>query len=107
MHAFVVLVFALAAGLTVAGLSGTAMEIRTGQKLMFAPPHVSADHLLRSLAFSAAAGPLMLGNEALEAWREGRIGQVVFLGLWAMGFAWAICSGVLALSFAGLVFDLF
>lgn len=67
MSALAMAAFAFLVGLTVAGLCGSLMQIATGRTVGFIAPYVSHDWLARSLLATLAAGPIMLGNEALLA----------------------------------------
>ncbi|MBX3579847.1 MAG: hypothetical protein KF723_21810 [Rhizobiaceae bacterium] len=98
--------FAFLAGLTVAGLVATLVEIATRVPVAFAEPHLSPRRIVRSVALTAVAGPYMLGNEALDAFHRGTI-NAVRLATYAMVAAtWALALGVLVLSLASSVLDL-
>lgn len=88
--------FALAflTGLTVAGLSGSAMELACGQRLSLSAPFVTHRRIVRSLAASAAAGPLMLANEALDAFHAGRIGRAGFGASLVASGVWMLATGI-------------
>lgn len=95
MAAFVFLV-----GLTASGVCGSLMQIATGRTLCFAEPYVSRAWLARSLLATLAAGPMMLANEALLAWRQGRIGWVALLAASIVAGLWAGATGIVVLEIA-------
>jgi len=92
--------FAFMVGLTVCGLAGTAMEIVSGTRLRMAEPFVSRRRVGLSLAASAAAGPFMLVNDAVEAMRRGRIGPLGLAAAIATASLWALSTGILATELA-------
>lgn len=92
--------YAFLSGLTLCGLLGTAMEIVAGHRLLFAEPFVSRRRVLLSLAAAAAAGPFMLGNEALAAWRAGSISAVLLVACVLMSAVWSLATGVVVLDLA-------
>lgn len=99
--------FAFLAGLALCGLSGSAMELAFGRRLSFREPFVSPHHIFRSLLATAAAGPFMLVNDALDAWRSGRVSMPFMLSCALSAAGWALASGIvtidLALRAAGLL----
>jgi hypothetical protein len=100
MHTLLLMSYALAAGLTLSGIAASLLELATGKRPGFRPPFVGRDRLLASLGFAAAAGPMMLGNEALGAWRTGVIGPAA-MTLWAaVAGLWALASGVVVVQLA-------
>lgn len=91
------LAYALAVGLTLAGLAGTMIEMATGRRLGFRPPFVTRARVGLSLALAFAVGPFMLANEAIAAYRTGGI-RPAALGLWAaVALVWSTAAGVLFL----------
>ena len=92
--------FAFAVGLTACGLAGSAMELISGRRLAFVEPYVSPAHLLRSLAATACAGPFMLINDALDAWREGRISTLVLISCGCTVMSWVLAQGVVLTAIA-------
>ncbi|PAQ10660.1 DUF6949 family protein [Mesorhizobium temperatum] len=92
--------FAFMVGLTSCGLAGSAMELISGQRLAFAEPYVSPAHLLRSLFATACAGPLMFANEALDAWRQGRISAPALISCGCTATVWALALGVVLIDIA-------
>ncbi len=99
--------YAFMAGLTVAGLVGSTMELVAGRTLSFVEPFVSRAHVLRSLLVAAAAGPAMLCNDATAALCAGRISSATFAGCIAVALVWVMAEGItavgLALRLAGLL----
>lgn len=92
------------AGLTAAGIAATLLELAARRELRFARPFVSRDHLPRSILVTLLAGPFMLGNDALNARREGLISAS---GLGACGLAaalWLLGWGALLLALAAGLF---
>ena len=61
---------------------------------------MSRRHVLRSLASTAAAGPFMLANDALDAWRHGDVSFAVALSCGLTSAAWALAAGVVTLELA-------
>ena len=92
--------FVFLCGLTLAGLHGTVLEMWSGRRLGFAAPFVSRDHVVRSLVFTAACGPLMLVNEALDAFRNGRIGGAGVAGMALLSGIWLFLSGIVVANIA-------
>ena len=98
MMALVPICFTFLAGLTLCGLVGSALELATGRRLSFGEPFVANGHVLRSLAATAGAGPFMLVNEALAAWRRRHVPTLfmlvsAFSGLERMKAAYAHAIG--------------
>ena len=93
--------FAFLTGLTACGLVGTVLELACGRRLAFVEPYVSSDHVVRSLASAAFAGPFMLVNDAMAARRERRISLPGLLSCLSTAMLWALALGVVLL---GLVF---
>lgn len=100
MGALTAVTFIFLAGLTLAGLSGTVIEIAWGRRLALRDPFVSSDNISRSLVLVLLAGPLMTLNEALHAMRNGQIGTGWFAA--ALGFCalWTIATGALLVGIA-------
>lgn len=97
------LAYALAVGLTLAGLAGTMIEMATGRRLGFRPPFVTRARVGLSLALAFAVGPFMLANEAIATYRTGGI-RPVALALWAVvALVWSTAAGVLFLELVLLV----
>lgn len=92
--------FAFLAGLTFAGLAGSAMELVFRRPVSLGMPFVSQDRILRSLGLTLLAGPLMLANEALTAWRIGRIGLPMLAICTGAACLWACAAGILILELA-------
>ncbi|AZO00088.1 hypothetical protein EJ066_24815 [Mesorhizobium sp. M9A.F.Ca.ET.002.03.1.2] len=92
--------FAFMVGLTACGLAGSAMELISGRRLAFVEPYVSPAHILRSLVATACAGPLMFANEALDAWRQGRISAPALISCGCTATIWALALGVVLLDIA-------
>lgn len=100
MQQAALLAYALAVGLTLSGLAGTAIQLATGRRLGFRPPFVTRARVGLSLALAFAAGPFMLANEAIAAYRTGRIDRPM-LALWAaVALVWSTAAGVLVLELA-------
>lgn len=88
------------AGLTVAGLAGSAVELMAGRSLSFAEPFVSQAHLPRSLLVAAAAGPAMLCNDAMAASRAGQISRAGLATRIAVALVWVMAEGIVAVGLA-------
>ncbi|MBL8583270.1 MAG: hypothetical protein JNL61_13735 [Rhizobiaceae bacterium] len=89
--------FALMVGITVAGLAGTILELAARRPVSFAEPFLSRARPLRSLFAAMLAGPLMLGNDALDAWRRSRISAWQLASSATVAFAWALATGIAVL----------
>ncbi|MDP3898142.1 MAG: hypothetical protein Q8Q62_15850 [Mesorhizobium sp.] len=100
MEVFTALALAFSTGLTVAGLSGAAMELIWSRRLSLQAPFVAPGHLLRSLAASAAAGSFMLANDALGAFHAGRIGWAGLSISLAISGVWVLATGIVVAEFA-------
>lgn len=92
--------FAFVAGLTLSGLSGSVLELVSGCRLSLGAPFVRPDRLGQMLLRTTLAGPLMLVNEALAAWRKGLIGVAMVAGATAAAGVWAFAQGVILVSLA-------
>lgn len=92
--------FAFMFGLTACGLVGSAMELMSGRRLAFAEPYVSPKHMLRSLAATACAGPLMFINDALDSWREGHISTLALISCGCTATIWALALGIALIDIA-------
>lgn len=92
--------FAFLAGLTLAGIVATIVEIVTEAPVCFAEPHLSPRRIARSVALTAIAGPFMLGNEALAAYDRGTINKARLSVYMMVAGAWALALGVLTVSLA-------
>lgn len=92
--------YALAAGLTLAGIVATLVELANGRRIGFRPPFVVADRLARSLALTMAAGPAMIANEAIAARREGVIEWPAFGICLAIAAVWCTATGILLVDLA-------
>ena len=92
--------FAFLAGLTFAGLAGSTLELLFRRPVTLGMPFVSQDRILRSLGFTLLAGPLMLVNEALAAWRIGRIGLPLLALCTGAACMWVCAAGILILELA-------
>ncbi len=92
---------ALAAGLAAGGMGASIAQEITGRAPRFAPPYVRNDQILASLAITAVLGPYMLFNEALNARREERIGDVIVATSAALALGWALAGGVVLVFLVG------
>lgn len=92
--------FAFLVGLTLCGLAGSVMELVSGRKLAFAAPYVTPAHVVRSLALTAAAGPFMLVNDALDAYRGQRLPAAGLATCMATGVVWLTALGVVTIAVA-------
>lgn len=92
--------FSFLVGVTVAGVMGTLMQIAAGRLLGFIEPFVTNRFVARSLLATLAAGPMMLGNDALVAWRERRVGWPVLLVAVATAILWACATGIVVTEIA-------
>jgi hypothetical protein len=92
--------FEFLTGLTVCGLVGSLMELAARSRLSFAEPFISRRHVVRTVVSTVFAGPLMLANDALAAWRGGRISTLALWSCAATAGLWALASGVVILDLA-------
>lgn len=97
---------AFLAGLTLCGLAGSTLELVAGRRLSFREPFVSSRHVVRSLFVTAAAGPAMLTNDALEAWRVGDVSTLFLASCGLTASGWALATGIVALDLAVRALDL-
>jgi hypothetical protein len=98
MHPLLLTAFAFLTGLTACGLVSTVLELVFGRRLAFVEPYVSSDHVVRSLAAAAFAGPFMLVNDAVAAHRERRISWIGLMSCLATATLWALALGVVILT---------
>lgn len=94
MQIVMIVCYALAVGLTVAGIAGSAIEIVAGKRLGFRTPFVARDRIAVSLAATLAAGPAMLANEAIAAWRVGLIDRAALCLCAFTALVWATATGI-------------
>ena len=102
MHPVAMLALALAAGLTIGGLTGAVMEAMTRTRLGFCEPFESRDFVGLSVLATVASGPFMLTNDALAARRSGAISSGPLAALLGLALLWATATGVLAVELAAL-----
>lgn len=100
MQSIALFAYALAVGLTLCGLAGSAIEIASGRRLGFRAPFVSRDRFGASLAMTLAVGPFMLANEALAAYRVGAIDMLALTLCGVAATAWAMATGVVVVELA-------
>lgn len=89
--------FAMLWGLTACGAVATLLELAHGGIVRFRAPYVSRGQPFVSAARVVGAGPFMLGNEALTAWREGRLSLPALLSCGATALAWCLACGTFIL----------
>lgn len=94
MDGFVPGVVAFLVGLTASGLTASFIELVCGRRLAFAEPFLSASHVVRSLGVVAVAGPFMLFNEALTAYRQRHITGMALASCAGSACLWALALGV-------------
>jgi hypothetical protein len=80
--------FVFLAGLTLAGLAGSTMEIVSGCRLSLREPFVSPTNVSRSLVLVLLAGPFMALNEGLAAVRARHISRTAFAAILSFCFVW-------------------
>ena len=95
MEGLVLGLFAFTAGLTVAGLASSALELVFRRPISLGMPFVSPDRVLRSLGITLLAGPLLLANEVLGTWRIRRIGLPILGASVGTACLWAWAAGIL------------
>jgi hypothetical protein len=95
--------FAFLAGLTVAGVSGSIMELAWGARLSLGEPFLDRRRVALSMCASAAAGPFMLVNDALCAREERRIGGPAMTASLLVAALWLLATGVLTCELAILI----
>lgn len=86
--------FVFLTGITLCGVCGSLFELMAGARLSFAAPFFDRLHKLRFACAVVTAGPFMLGNDALAAWREGRIELAGLVCCAVTVLAWAFAMGV-------------
>lgn len=79
------------------GLSASALELAFGARARFSTPFVSRTRIARSLLVTAAAGPVMLLNESLDAWRASDLRPLAALGAAIVANIWVLASGILTI----------
>jgi hypothetical protein len=94
---------AFVTGLTVAGLSGSILEIACGARLRLGEPFLDRRRIALSMCASAAAGPFMLVNDALAAREERRIGGTALIASLVVAALWLLATGVLTCELAILI----
>lgn len=77
------------------GLSASVLELAFGARARFSTPFVSRARIARSLLVTAAAGPVMLFNESLDAWRASDLRPLAALGAAIVANIWVLASGIL------------
>jgi len=95
--------FAFLAGLTIAGLTGSAMELAAGTRLRLGAPFLDRRRIVLSMCASLAAGPFMLVNDALLARDERRIGGAALAVSLAVAMLWVMATGVVASELAFVI----
>lgn len=95
--------FVFLSGLVVGGMAGVVLEMWSGRRLAFAEPFVTLKRPVRSLALTALAGPFMLFNEALDAFRGRRIGWTTVGSSAALSLTWAFLTGIVVVDVAFFV----
>lgn len=92
--------FAFLVGLTISGMTASSMELSSGSPVSFKGPYISIRRPVQSFLASAAAGPLMLANDALDARRSGRISTIRLALCTVAALAWATVLGTAAVGLA-------
>ncbi len=100
MDAVTAFAFVFLVGLCAAGLAGSLMQIASGRTIGFVEPFVSRGHLARSILAAFAAGPLMLGNDALRARQEKRAGTAALAAVAALAVVWCSATGIVVMEIA-------
>ena len=95
--------FVFVSGLVASGAFGVLLEIWSGRRLAFCEPFVTLRRPARSLALAALAGPFMLFNEALEAFRARRVGWTTVGSSAALSLTWAFLTGIIVVDVAFFV----
>lgn len=98
MEPIFTIAFAFLVGVTACGLAGSALELLAGRRLAFTEPYVSPSHVLRSLGMTALVGPLMLGNDALAAYRERRLSAAALASCGCTALLWCLALGVVLIA---------
>lgn len=95
--------FVFVSGLVAGGVVGVLLEMWSGRRLAFAEPFVTMRRPVRSLALAALAGPFMLFNEALDAFRARRVGWTTVGSSAALSLTWAFLTGIVVVDVAFFV----
>jgi hypothetical protein len=90
------------AGITFAGVSGSLIEFVFRVRLSFEPAFIHNDDYPRVLA-PICAGPLMLVNDALDAWRERCISTAFLISCMCIALMWTSALGVAMVELTALV----
>lgn len=94
--------FVFLCGLTLSGLVASACELASGRAIGLRAPFVTRRRPLRSLALTAACGPLMLIEEGLAARQQGRRGRRFLALCCGMSLVWSFASGLVVIDIARL-----
>lgn len=92
------MVFAFIAGLVVAGIAASILELIADKRLSFAAPFFSTDHIPRFAVAVLVAGPFMLVNDALTARRRGEMAIGGLTGVMGTASIWLWAIGTVAVS---------
>lgn len=96
--AIVELALAFLAGVTISGMAGSLLELVLDCPLTFSEPYVSRNRVVRSIATTLVAGPLMFTNDALAARRTGLISRLSLALCGCTAVIWATSLGVVVTS---------
>ncbi|WP_133122823.1 DUF6949 family protein [Zhengella mangrovi] len=105
MSSVQLILFAYLTGLTVTGCVAATAEALVSRPVTFLPPFVSTARLLRSMVFTAFAGPAMMLNDAMDARRDAAISRSALAGVFVVVNVWVVALGVVSLALLSAVFD--
>lgn len=100
MGIFEQVVFAFIAGLVVGGITASVLELIAENRLSFAAPFFSRDHIGRFALAVVVAGPFMLVNDALAARKSGEITLGGLTGIMGTASIWLWAIGTVVVGFA-------
>lgn len=86
--------FAFLVGLVPLGVSASILECATGRPVGFSRPLVSGRAPFRTVLVTGLAGPFMLANDALRAYRGGVISVWTLMPMAAAALCWVLAVGL-------------
>jgi hypothetical protein len=90
----VMFTYAYLVGFAFAACAATLVELRVERPAGMRAPFVTADHILRSLALVAVAGPYLLFRELKSARQEAELPLAFVLSGLVFANAWALALGI-------------
>jgi hypothetical protein len=103
MQLSVLFAYAYLLGIAVSACAAKLAEIRVHRPAGMREPFVSADHILRSIALIAIAGPYLLFCELKASHREASGSLAVLLTGLAVTNGWALALGIMLVEFMSVL----